>query len=211
MSHQATELTRLAAATVDIYERQAAVFDRQRPKGLHERVWLERFVELLPAGGTVLDLGCGAGEPFTHWFLGRGYSVTGVDAAEAMLAIARQRFPEGDWRRADMRTLKLGERFDGIIGWHSFFHLTRDEQRAALPRLADHLNPGGALLLTVGPKDSEEVGQVGGEQVYHASLSPDEYEERLAGLGLNVISFVREDPGCDMSTLLLARRIGNGE
>ena len=164
------------------------------------------FAGLLPDGGAVLDLGCGAGEPFTRWFLERGFRVTGVDAAAAMLAIARQRFPGGDWRRAHMRHLDLDGRFDGIIGRHGFFHLTGDEQRAALPRLADHLNPDGALLLTVGPADAEAVGQVGGERVYHASLAPDEYEARLMGLGLGVVSFVKEYPGCHMSTLLLARR-----
>ena len=34
-----------------------------------------------------------------------------------------------------MRTLDLGRRFGGIVAWDSFFHLTRDEQRAVVPGL----------------------------------------------------------------------------
>lgn len=206
MTQDVDDPAQLAAATRAVYERQAARFDRERPKGLHERRWLERFAERLPAGGRVLDVGCGAGEPFVGWFTDRGYRVTGLDTAEAMLAIARARHPEGDWRRADMRSLDLPERFDGIIGWHSFFHLTRGEQRLTLPRLARHLQPEGALMLTVGPDDGEAMGHVGGEPVYHASLSADAYASLLAENGLRVVSFVKEDPDCDLNSVLLARK-----
>lgn len=206
MSRQEPDLESLASGTPGVYERHAAEFDAQRPKRLHERIWLERFAERLPEGAKILDLGCGTGEPFARWFTGRGFRVTGVDIAGAMLDIARQRFPDGDWRRADMRSLDLGERFDGIIAWHSFFHLTREEQRSTLPRLADHLVPGGVMLLTVGPDDGEVVGHVAGAPVYHASLSPAEYEALLQDLGMTVLAFVMEDPECDLNTLLLAAK-----
>lgn len=130
-----SSLSELAARTQGVYERQAARFDAERPKGLHERSWLARFADLLPPGGTILDLGCGAGDPFHAWFRAQGFRVTGIDFAAAMIEIARERFPEGDWRVADMRTLDLADRFDGILGWNSFFHLTQDEQRTTLPKL----------------------------------------------------------------------------
>ncbi len=196
----------LATRTRDVYERQAAPFDAERPKMLHERAWLARFAALLPEGGTILDLGCGAGDPFPAWFRARGFRVTGVDIAEAMLEIARERCPQGDWRWADMRTLDLGDRFDGIIGWNSFFHLTQDELRTTLPKLVQHLRPGGVLMLTVGPEAGEVDGHVGGERVYHSSLSPAEYEAEMDRMGMEVVAFVMEDPDCDMQTVLLARR-----
>ena len=46
-----------------------------------------------------------------------------------------------------MRSLDLGRRFGGIVAWDSFFHLTADEQRALIPRLAGHLAPGRRLAL----------------------------------------------------------------
>ncbi len=197
----------LAAMTCDVYERNAARFAVERSKSLHERVWLDRFLGLLPAGGTILDLGCGSGDPIAVYLARRGYAVTGADFSGTMLALARARCPTGDWRRVDMRTLDLPERFDGIVAWDSFFHLTPGEQRDALPRIARHLAPGGAMLLTVGPAAGEVVGRVGADRVYHSSLSREEYEQILDASGVNVVSFVPEDPDCDGHTVLLARRL----
>jgi len=208
MSHDRESMAELAAQTAAIYERQALTFERQRSRLLFEAAWLERFAALLPEKGKLLDLGCGAGIPFPAWFAARGFHVTGVDIAPAMLALARSRFPDGDWRQADMRALYLGETFDGIVAWHSFFHLTRAEQRRTLPRLAGHLKPAGALLMTVGPEDCETLGQVGGEPIYHASLAPAEYRAILSQIGLTLISLEIEDPACDRNTILLARKTG---
>lgn len=203
------DLSQLALNTQAVYERQARRFDAERAKGLHERIWLDRFTAGRASGARILDLGCGAGEPIAAYLIAHGFRVTGLDASRAMLEIARQRWPDGDWRLGDMRTLDLPERFDGILGWNSFFHLTRDEQRATLPRLARHLAPSGVLLLTVGPEDSEVGGHVGGEPIYHASLAPSEYRRLLAEHGLTVTRFVAEDPDCDCQTVLLARKTGD--
>lgn len=199
-------LADLPAATRDVYRRHAVAWDVSRSRSLYERSWLERLLLMVPAGGGVLDLGCGAGEPIAGLMLSRGFQVTGLDSAAPMLAIARARFPTARWIEGDMRSLDLGEHFHAIIGWDSFFHLRPDEQRALLPRLATHLHPGGGLLLTVGPDAGEPIGEVAGEAVYHASLSPQEYAERLSACGMEVVAFVPEDPACARRSVLLARR-----
>ncbi|MGK7662975.1 MULTISPECIES: class I SAM-dependent DNA methyltransferase [unclassified Marinovum] len=190
-----------------VYEAQAAAYDAQRSRSLFEARWLARFAACLPEGGRVLDLGCGAGEPIARWFMAEGFTLTGVDFAGAMLDIARQRWPEGDWRQADMRSLDLGERFDGIIAWDSFFHLTEAEQRETLRRMAAHLAPGGSLLFTAGPETGEASGTVGAATVYHASLSPAGYAVLLEELGLRLTGFLAEDPDCASHSVMMARRI----
>ena len=40
--------------------------------------WVRRFAGLVPTGGTVLDVACGAGR-HTRYFLDRGHPVTGLD------------------------------------------------------------------------------------------------------------------------------------
>ena len=82
-----------ADATIGIYRRHAAAFDRQRPRVLSERGWLDRFLALLPDGASVLDLGCGMGEPIARYLIARGCRVTGVDTSQPMLALCRTRFP----------------------------------------------------------------------------------------------------------------------
>ena len=123
-----------------------------------------------------------------------------------MLDIARARWPDGDWRQADMRALDLDQVFDGIIAWNSLFHLRPDEQRTCLAHLARHLAPGGSLLITVGPKAGEVTGTVGGETVYHASLSPAAYATCLEDNGLRLTGFLAEDPDTNAHSVLMARK-----
>lgn len=194
------------AALCATYDRQAQTFDAMRGRGLFEEGWLKRFAEMLPPGARVLDLGCGAGEPIAQWLIAQGFRVTGMDFAQNMLEIARTRWPEGDWRLGDMRTFKTEEKWQGILGWNSFFHLTPTEQRRCLPRLADALAPGGALMLTVGSSEGAVAGTVGTEQVYHASLSLAQYVALLEANGLHLRAFVAQDKTCNDHSVLLAHR-----
>lgn len=194
-------------ATREIYDSVATQYDADRSRAMFEARWLARFTACLPDGGRVLDLGCGAGEPIARWFIAEGFEVIGADFSQAMLDIASTRWPEGDWRQVDMRSLDLGETFDGIVCWNSFFHLTRDEQRSTLPRLATHLRPGGSLLVTVGPQDGEVTGTVGGKTVYHASLNLSEYARILEENGVRLTGFLAEDPDCSQHSVMMARKL----
>lgn len=198
--------SQLAADTADIYDAEAAAYDAQRSRALFEARWLARFSACLKPGGRVLDLGCGAGEPIAQWFIGEGFVLTGVDVSGAMLDIARRRWPGGDWRQADMRNLDLPERFDGIVAWDSFLHLTPQEQRGALQQMARHMLPGGSLLFTVGSRHGEATGTVGGRRVYQASLSPAEYATLLQTHGLRLTGFLAEDPDCNSHSVMMARK-----
>jgi ubiquinone/menaquinone biosynthesis C-methylase UbiE len=180
----------------ETYQAVAAGWDRARSRALFERGWLDRFLRHVEPGAPVLDLGCGAGEPIARYLIERGHPVVGVDFAANMLALARARFPEQRWIEADMRALDLPERFGGVVAWDSFFHLTREEQRAMIPRFARHLAPGGALLFTCGPDDGEATGAVEGLPVPHASLSPAGYAAALEAAGLRPRAFTADDPDC---------------
>ncbi len=192
-----------AERIVGIYQRHAAVWDRLRsPGSLFEKPWLDRFLELVPAqpvqregGGapTILDVGCGAGLPISGYFIRQGYRVTGVDTSEPLLEMARGRFPEQEWLLGDMRTLELGRRFDGILAWHSFFHLTPEDQTAMFPVFRRHAAPGAPLMFTSGPERGWVLGDFESEPLYHGSLNPEEYRALLAQNGFQEIAFVVED------------------
>ncbi len=198
------QLGGLARTTQRTYERNAERYARERSQAFFERGWIDRALGMITPGGHVLDVGCGAGRPIAAHICDSGYRVTGIDFSREMLRLVSEAFPTGDWRYGDMRTLDLPERFDGIIAWDSFFHLTRDEQRSTLKLFAAHLRPGGVLLVTVGPDDGEAIGQVGDDAVYHASLAPEAYGAVCDEAGLNVIAHVPEDPACDGHSVLLA-------
>lgn len=198
-----------AEQIIGLYERHARAFDAQRDRRLFERGWLDRFTALIPAGGAVLDLGCGMGEPMAAHLIGAGFAVTGVDSAPTLLGLCRARFPGQAWHLADMRGLDLGRRFDGILAWDSFFHLDHGDQRAMFAVFARHAAPGAALMFTSGPSEGVALGCFEGEVLHHASLSPAEYRDLLAAHGFAVVEQRAEDQDCGGHTIWLARRMAS--
>ena len=198
-------MTQDSERIIDLYERHASAFDKDRYRGLFEKGWLDRFRALIPSGGSVLDLGCGMGEPIARYLIEAGYALTGVDSSASMIALCRERFLARTWHVADMRSLALGRTFDGIIAWDSFFHLTPDDQRRMFPIFRAHTAPSAALLFTSGPAHGEAVGEYQGEKLYHASLAPEEYRALLAQNGFAVEAYIAEDAECGGHTVWLAR------
>jgi SAM-dependent methyltransferase len=76
-----------------------------------------------------LDVGCGAGGA-VQLAAARGAQVSGIDAADTLLAIARERTPEGKFHIGDLETLPFDDAtFDVVTGFNSF-------QYAANPAVA---------------------------------------------------------------------------
>ena len=192
---------------IGLYEEYAAEWDRQRGRNLLERPWLDRFLALVPAAGSILDLGCGMGEPIAAYLVARGAHVTGVDSSPSMIELCRNRFPDHDWLVSDMRELDIGRRFDGLVAWHSMFHLPPAAQPAMFARFTKHLKPGGALMFTSGHKHGESIGEWQGEPLYHGSLDPREYRKLLDENGFALVEHKLRDPGCGEATVWLAQMI----
>lgn len=193
-----------------LYEAVARQFDRDRSRALMEKPYLDALLSRLGGRRDILDLGCGSAEPIAKFFIDAGCRVTGVDAAAAMIAICRERYPGGEWIEADMRGLDLGRRFDAIIAWDSFFHLVPDDQRAMFPVFARHAAPGAQLLFTSGPRAGVAMGEIYGHTLYHASLDSTEYENLLAAEGFRVLLHRVEDPDCGGHTVWLAEKSVQG-
>lgn len=116
----------------------------------------------------------------------RGFQLTGVDASPGLIAHAQTTLPKGVWSVADMRDAFPPGPFDGVLAWHSLFHLSPDDQKKVLPKLAASVAEGGRLMFTSGPAYGETIGQWRGEPLYHASLDPEAYRALLADAGLRV-------------------------
>jgi ubiquinone/menaquinone biosynthesis C-methylase UbiE len=72
------------------------------------------------SGTHYLDVGCGSGMA-AQLAASRGARVTGIDAAEALLMIARSRVPGGDFRQGDLEELPFGDgTFDLVTGFNAF-------------------------------------------------------------------------------------------
>jgi SAM-dependent methyltransferase len=199
-------MTNPADRIIDLYQRHVREWDEARGRSLFERGWLDRFAALLPPSGSVLDIGCGSGEPIARHLLDQQFAVTGVDSAPAMIDLCRSRLPSASWLVADMRELALGRRFDGLIAWDSFFHLRPEHQRAMFPIFAAHAADNAALMFTSGPAFGEAIGNFEGKALYHASLDPAEYRALLDANGFQVVAHVADDATCGGHTVWLAQR-----
>ena len=188
-----------------VYESNAKEFDEQRSKQLFERTWLDKFTSLLEKNSHILDVGCGSGEPIAKYLIELGMRIVGVDYSKGMIELAKKRYPEHNWIVGDMCELNLSEKFDALISWNAFFHLTHEEQRKVIPLFAKSLRPNGLLMLTIGHDEGEVYGAVNGKSVYHSSLSIEEYQNILVKYNIEIIEFKLNDPTCQGHSILLAK------
>jgi SAM-dependent methyltransferase len=103
-------------------------------------------------GQVVLEVGCGSGV-FLAKAAERGARVFGLDAAEALIEIARKRVPEADLRVGDLQALPYrDDSFDVVAGFNSFFFAA--DMTAALREARRVAKPGAAVVIQVwGPPE----------------------------------------------------------
>jgi len=111
------------------------------------------------SGIDLLDVGCGTGHHLKH--LGDRFSCTGLDVNGEMLELARRNVEGAEFIEADMTAMSLGRRFDVITCLFSTigYVKTYENLGRTLGNFADHLKPGGLLLIE--PWFTEDVYGVG--------------------------------------------------
>lgn len=192
-----------------VYDEIIEWFDSHRNKELiMEKFYLNFIQQYTPPEAKILDVGCGTGEPIARFLLEKGYKLTGVDASQKMVELCKRRFPDGKWLLADMRTLDMQEKFHAVIAWHSFFHLPHDDQRVTLKLLTTLVSPKGLLIFTTGPEYSEVWSDNGGHDLYHASLSSEEYAQILEDNNFTILMHKIKDPKCGDATVWVAQNYG---
>ena len=113
------------------------------------------------AGTRVLDVGCGSGE-FCRLAADRGATVSGIDAAEGMIEIARRRTPDADLRVGGMELLPWDDdSFDVTTGFNSFQFAA--DVVAALVDAKRVTRPGGCVAICHWgrPEDNELFAVIG--------------------------------------------------
>lgn len=106
-----------------------------------------------------LDAGCGAGMA-AQIAAALGAKVSGFDAAEALLAIARDRVPAGAFHIADLENVPFGNAsFDVVTGFNSF-QFAGDPVRA-LSEARRVAKPGGkVVVMTWGKPEGMEAAAI---------------------------------------------------
>jgi len=148
------------------YDDIACTYHEQRDKFKSNEL-LVGFSSLLPPGGDVLDVGCGAGVPVARFLVDAGFKVTGVDVSSSMLKLARVHVPGANFVKMDMRQLKFdADFFDGICAFYSLFHVPREEHLQILIGFNRLLRQDGILLFSSGRDAWEDIKDFHGARMF---------------------------------------------
>lgn len=120
----------------------------------------------LPAGGSVIDLGCGNGA-LTQKLKDMGFSAIGVDGSQAMIQKARANHPELSFVQGDATQYQPEFPADAVFS-NAVFHWI-DHQDKLLENVAGMLKDGGQLVCEFGGKGCTE-------RIHHALRTG--FEER---------------------------------
>lgn len=97
------------------------------------------------AGVRLLDAGCGAGLAL-QMAAARGATVSGIDAAEALLEVARERVPDADLRHGDLEELPFADdAFDVATSFNAVQYAAAPG--VALGEIRRVVRPGGAVAI----------------------------------------------------------------
>ena len=128
---------------------------------------------------TILDAGCGTGG-HALFLAKRGYEVTGIDASEVMISIAKEKARRNktnvDFHVMDLRELQLNKRFDACICMFAVMDYLIENRhiQKALSNIRKHLKDGslftfdfwyGPAVLSILPSERVKIMEKGGIRV----------------------------------------------
>ena len=191
--------------TIDVYNDRAAdyaqVFDNQEPSED-----LVQFMQALPKGGHILDLGCGTGGATAH-MAGAGFEVTGMDASADMLRMAREK-SAAQFVQGTFDDLDAVAAYDGVWANFSLLHAPREAMSGHLAAIATSLRGGGHLHLGMKLGTGSARDKLDRFYTYYSQA---ELTQLLGDAGFDVLeATVGESPGMAGSVepwvILLARK-----
>lgn len=109
-------------------------------------LWRDKFETKLPAGGCILDAGCGSGRD-SKAFIGHGYRVVAFDASSEMCRMATELIGQ-QVIRMRFDEITYTDEFDGIWACASLLHVPYAELPQVLSKLHRAMKQNGTLYVS---------------------------------------------------------------
>ena len=142
-----------ASSTIEYYNHNAEAYFESTSQVSFDEIY-EKFLDYVPAGGRIMDLGCGSGRD-VKWFREHGYEAYGLDASEELVSKATSEY-DIPVSCGLIEEWVADEPFDGIWCCASLMHLGDEELEQFFMNLEHNLKPGGAVFISV--KSGVETG-----------------------------------------------------
>lgn len=177
--------------SIEYYNQNAADYFEQTVDINMQEFW-DRFIELLPEGGSILDLGCGSGRD-SAYFISCGFDVTAMDASEEMCDLASIHIGQ-DVLKLSFDEMDFDEVFDGIWACASLLHVPSDNIDKVFTKVIKSMKINGILFMSF--KYGEFEGARDGR--YYTDYRSKPLKELIARHGLELIDIQKcEDSNRD--------------
>lgn len=113
------------------------------------------FLEYIPAGGKILDFGCGSGRD-TKYFLSKGYVVEATDGSEELCKIAGK-YTGIRVKQQLFEDLEEIAEYDGIWACASILHVEKKQLPDIMKKIAIAVKKGGTVYTSFKYGDFEGI------------------------------------------------------
>jgi cyclopropane fatty-acyl-phospholipid synthase-like methyltransferase len=146
------------------------------------------------------------------------FHVVGVDQSKELLKIAKSVVPEAELIHSDMIEIQFAESFAAAVAWDSVFHVERKYHSAVYRKLANALEIGGRLLLSVGGSDAEDsasddsgaegfTSEMFGHAFFYSGYAPQVARKQLEAEGFEIEVWEVDDPSSRGHIAVIGRKV----
>lgn len=150
--------------------------------------WLNKVLEKLEHGSSILDLGCGSGDP-ADIEISREHKVTGIDISEKQITLARKNVPDGNFIHDDLGSVDFpSNSFEAVVSFYTLEHIPREEHKEIFLRINKWLKTKGYFLVSMEAGEYEGgVGEWLGVSMYFSSYDPETVRKMIADAGFEIL------------------------
>ena len=139
-------------------------------------------------GTSIVDLGCGTGQPLASTLKEMGLNVIGVDSSSKMAEKFHANFPQFEIHHSTIQDYEFAESpIYGALCWGCLFHLPPEAQILLLNNVFTALSTGGRFLFTSAKEKDQTTGRMNGIVFNYYSLGSDQYQQLASAAGCKLI------------------------
>ena len=114
----------------------------------------------------VVEIGCAYGRE-AQYILSKTNQYVGIDICDEFIKMAEEEIPDGTFIQADVTNYQFPQDIDAVLAFASLLHTSKEDLAKVLKRLAESLNEGGVIFLSLKRRDE-----------YNSSVETDKYVSR---------------------------------